>query len=88
MLQVQLDVHGTASLSQKIEALRVFLEDKLGMELFLQLYRCIECLPQDEGSDSEQAESALVGLDKDKVKYITLVQQLIASEEVLHAGAY
>jgi hypothetical protein len=100
-VQVPLDVGEVASLPEKIEALRVFLEERLGMEPFLQLYRCIEALPQDEatgegGEEGEEAGGAaarpvggeLSALDTDTAKYVPLVQQLIAREEMLHAGIF
>ena len=84
--QVRLPVGDEDSLSAKVEALRMLLEDALGMERFLKLYHHLEGLSTAAEPEAVDEEiRAIVG--EDNVRFTSLVQQLISTEEVLHAAA-
>jgi hypothetical protein len=84
-VQVALPVCERDSLAAKVETLRIFLEQELGMEMFLQLYHRLENLPS--SADAGEAAAAIHGLiGDDNVHFIPLVHQLITTEEVMHAA--
>lgn len=74
-----------ASLAQKVEALRVLLEAALSTDVFLAVYRHMEQLH--DGEDAAAAADRLCELvGAGQEGYLQLVQQLILSEEVMHAA--
>lgn len=83
-MQVSLPSTVGDSLAAKVEALRVFLEQELGTEEFLQLYNLLEGLsPNSDTVVSAATVCSLVG--EDKLQFIPLVHQLISCEELVHA---
>lgn len=62
----------TDSQSYRIEALRVYLEEKLGDEIFITAYK--HYTDSSESSDSPEGESILKGK---QAKYVGLIYQLI-----------
>eukprot|EP00892_Ulva_mutabilis_P004300 jgi/Ulvmu1/2241/UM013_0088.1 len=83
---VDLPVGGSASVAQRVEALRVLLETALSTDTFLTVYRHMEQLH--DGEDSAVAAERLCDLvGAGQEPYLQLVQQLILSEEVMHAEA-
>ena len=85
MLQVELPISDGDTLAAKVETLRVFLEQELGMELFLRLYHHLENLsPTADAQAAADAICAMVG--EENVRFIPLVHQLITTEEVMHAS--
>ncbi|KAK9809093.1 hypothetical protein WJX72_009300 [[Myrmecia] bisecta] len=82
--EVDIGVAPTDSAAHKVEALRAWLERRLGTDLFLKVYRKIESLSQDE--DEAAVAAQLLGLlGADKMPYLQLVHQLIICEELAHA---
>lgn len=85
-LQLPLPVKESDSLAQKVEALRVFLEQALGTGPFLKLYRHMESsTPEPCGQADPEDLCARLGYSH--VHYVPLVHQLIVSEELMHADA-
>jgi len=83
--QVQLPVADCDSLPQKVEALRIFLEQALGTAPFLRVYQQLEALaPEDDQAAAADAICNSVG--HANVHFIPLVRQLIVTEEVMHTG--
>ena len=65
------------SMSYRIEALRVHLENQMGDALFIAAYKHLVNL----ASDDEQADNELEGLLKKKMKFVPLIHQLIVCED-------
>eukprot|EP00798_Chlamydomonas_sp_ICE-L_P001773 gene1773-33191_t len=77
---IDLPVQESDSLALKVEALRMFLEEKLGTHPFLKVYRRLESLTM-EDDESEVSKEFLAVLGQDKLPYLQLVHQLIITEE-------
>ncbi|KAG1653257.1 hypothetical protein FOA52_009202 [Chlamydomonas sp. UWO 241] len=77
---VPLPVCDDDALGVRMEALRAFLEDKLGSGPFLKVYRRLEGLTADD-DESEVSKEFLGVLGADKLPYLQLVHQLIVCEE-------
>eukprot|EP00899_Mesostigma_viride_P027352 jgi/Mesvir1/7801/Mv11743-RA.1 len=73
------------SLGSRIEALRVFLEEKLGLDLFLEVYNRLEGVQEDD-EDEDVAADLVAQLGPTKVGYLSLVHQLIICEESLNTS--
>ncbi|KAM3141150.1 hypothetical protein pb186bvf_006755 [Paramecium bursaria] len=75
----QINVPGTSdrdTIGYKIEALRYYLEQQIGFELFMQVYQTIES--QDSESSMKMINQFL---NQDQRKYIPLIYQLIVCED-------
>lgn len=77
-------VRESDSLALKVEALRVFLESKLGTDPFLKVYRRLESLSIEDDEGEVSAEFLAV-LGQERLPYLQLVHQLIVCEENMHA---
>jgi hypothetical protein len=77
---VPLPVRDDDALGVRMEALRAFLEDKLGSGPFLRVYRRLEGLTADD-DEGEVSTEFLGVLGADKLPYLQLVHQLIVCEE-------
>eukprot|EP00798_Chlamydomonas_sp_ICE-L_P019018 gene19018-25610_t len=77
---VVLPVGSDATLAAKVEALREHLEEKLGIDQFLHVYRRLESLSMDD-DEGEVSKEFLRVLGADKLEYLQLVHQLIVTEE-------
>lgn len=86
VLQLPLPVKASDSLAQKVEALRVFLEQALGTGPFMKLYRHLEN-DTEESCRQADPEELCSQLGYSHVHYVPLVHQLIVSEELMHADA-
>jgi NIMA (never in mitosis gene a)-related kinase 1/4/5 len=82
-VQVPLIADERDSLAAKVEALRVYLEQQMGLEPFLSLYRYMESFTIDE--DPHIAADTIMQMVGENVRFIPMVHQLIASEEVVLA---
>ncbi|GIL80611.1 hypothetical protein Vretifemale_9761, partial [Volvox reticuliferus] len=71
------------SLALKVEALRVFLEQNLGTNAFLKVYRMLESLSF-EDDEAQVSAAFLAVLGQEKLPYLQLVHQLIVCEENMH----
>ncbi|GIL63301.1 hypothetical protein Vafri_17397 [Volvox africanus] len=71
------------SLALKVEALRVFLEQNLGTNAFLKVYRMLENLSV-EDDEAQVSAAFLAVLGQEKLPYLQLVHQLIVCEENMH----
>ena len=65
------------SMSYRIEALRVHLENQMGDQMFIAAYKHLQNLTDDD----EQADNDLEGLLKKKMKFVPLIHQLIVCED-------
>ena len=72
-------VSATDSMAYRIEALKVYLENILGDEPFLAAYRHLTSLEDDEDDDSNKIIDSILG--PKKLKYVTLIHQLIVCED-------
>jgi hypothetical protein len=73
------------SLYYRIEALRVYLEKQLGADTFLQAYRFLKAMEDQE--DSDESSEQLTAILKDKLGYLSLLNQLLFCEDQLeHLG--
>ncbi|GLI70930.1 hypothetical protein VaNZ11_016024 [Volvox africanus] len=71
------------SLALKVEALRVFLEQNLGTNAFLKVYRMLESLSS-EDDEAQVSAAFLAVLGQEKLPFLQLVHQLIVCEENMH----
>ncbi|GFH11762.1 protein kinase domain-containing protein [Haematococcus lacustris] len=78
-------VRSNDSLAHKVEALRMFLDQKLGTQAFLKVYRRLESLSL-EDDESEVSREFLAVLGQDKLPYLQLIHQLIVCEENLNCA--
>ena len=62
----------------RIEALRVYLENQLGDEAFVRAYKHLVNLSVDDDSADDVLEGIL---GSDKIKFVTLIHQLIVCED-------
>lgn len=82
---MKLAVSEADSLAAKVETLRVFLEQELGLEQFMGLYHHLESLSPKCDRDAAAARVCeLVG--EERVHFVPLVHQLIAAEEMMHSS--
>lgn len=82
---LRLPVREEDSLALKVEALRCFLEERLGTDPFLRVYRRLESLTQDDDDEAVSREF-VSALGPEKLAYLQLVHQLIICEENMHTG--
>ena len=71
-------VSATDSMGYRIEALRVYLENQLGDIPFIAAYKHLVNLSVDDDSADDELESIL---GPDKMKFVTLIHQLIVCED-------
>ncbi|KAK3285102.1 hypothetical protein CYMTET_7268 [Cymbomonas tetramitiformis] len=75
------------SLATRVEALREFLEKELGDDAFIKVYRKMEDAKEDvDGNDDDAMHSIMEELGPGKVKYISLIHQLMVCEESMMAA--
>mmetsp|Transcript_4882 Transcript_4882/g.8921 ORF Transcript_4882/g.8921 Transcript_4882/m.8921 type:complete len:142 (-) Transcript_4882:1693-2118(-) len=79
-MPVRLPVPDNASLPARVEALRMYLEEKLGTVAFLKVYRRLESLSIDD-DEAQVSREFLQILGQDKLGFLALVHQLIICEE-------
>jgi NIMA (never in mitosis gene a)-related kinase len=75
-------VTDASSLWTRIEALKVFLEDRLGFDAFIGLYRILQRMGENTESDDALLDNATQSLPKEKHALIPLITQLILCEEM------
>jgi len=97
---VVLPVADGDSLALRVEALRAFLDDALGTETFVRVYRCLEAVTEADGGGAGEAASAAGCADDDaavgeklvewlgpeRLVYLPLIHQLIISEAGMDTG--
>eukprot|EP00003_Mantamonas_plastica_P030586 TRINITY_DN765_c0_g1_i2.p1 TRINITY_DN765_c0_g1~~TRINITY_DN765_c0_g1_i2.p1 ORF type:complete len:942 (-),score=467.14 TRINITY_DN765_c0_g1_i2:1331-4156(-) len=73
------------SIFYRIESLRMFLEEKLGLDLFLQAYQLLMGVGQEDDMDDldDQLEQVL---GEDNMQFATLLNQLLCCEDTAFGG--
>uniref|UniRef100_A0A7R9V482 Uncharacterized protein n=1 Tax=Chlamydomonas euryale TaxID=1486919 RepID=A0A7R9V482_9CHLO len=84
---VALPVQESDTLGVKMEALRAFLEDRLGAGMFVKVYRRLESLTADD-DEGKVSKEFLEVLGAEKLPYLALVHQLIVCEEQWEGEAH
>ena len=70
-----------SSMFNRVESLRMFLEDKLGVELFVSVYCLLRSVSADT-DDVNLAQKLGAQLGPSKMRYLTVINQLIHCEDV------
>ncbi|KAG5187282.1 hypothetical protein JKP88DRAFT_218539 [Tribonema minus] len=83
-LQTELSVNRGDSAAHRIEALRVYLEDRLGLSPFLGAYRYLKRIGEGPGADTDAAVTAQLEMlmgGAEQLTHLPALLQLIAVEE-------
>ncbi|KAG1679536.1 hypothetical protein FOA52_011138 [Chlamydomonas sp. UWO 241] len=82
---VPLPVRREDPLGVKVESLRMYLDDALGTDVFMKVYRRLESLTVDD-DEAEVSREFLSLLGAERLPYLALIHQLIVCEEQWEAG--
>ena len=74
-------ISATDSRSYRIEALRVHLENQLGDQAFIEAYRHLVNLSSEDDQPTDELEQIL---GPKKMKFVTLITQLIVCEDAYY----
>ncbi|DBB05985.1 TPA: hypothetical protein ACH3X3_009975 [Trebouxia sp. C0006] len=84
--EIDLGVGPQASMAHRVEALRVLLEQRLGFDTFMKVYRRLESIPTSHDEEEEKVAAELAELlGPERMPWLQLVYQLIVSEEAMQA---
>ena len=78
------DVDERSTLPDRVEALRVHLEQALGETKFVRAYRALDNLS--ESDDEDKVVSSLCDVMGEDISYLGLIHQLLVCEDSMHAA--